>query len=166
MAKLSSDFYNNIITTNIQVVDCLINRLTLQESQGDLFCNDTAITASIALLNRNTDHEENHKLILTQLFVQKLLSQEFKKQLAGLLSPRQVKSHKTLALLCKVCEGSKEMCTVIVDNKEYMNTLAVNFRKLVTQSGSTDMEGLEEWILHVAVLWCILRYHQQDISEQ
>ena len=166
MAKLSSDFYNNIITTNIQVIDCLINCLTLQESRGDLICNTTAITASTALLNRSADLEENHKLILTQLFVQKLLSQEFKKQLGSLLSPRQVKNYKTLALLCKVCEGSKEMCTVIVDNKEYVNTLAVNFRELVTQSESTDMKGLEEWILHVTVLWCILRCRQQDISEQ
>ena len=116
MAKLSSDFYNNIVTTNIQVIDCLINCLTLQESQADLICNTTAITASTALLNRSADLEENHKLILTQLFVQKLLSQEFKKQLGSLLSPRHVKNYKALALLCKVCEGSKEMCKVTVDN--------------------------------------------------
>ena len=166
MAKLSSDFYNNIVTTNIQVIDCLITRLTLQESSGDLLCNSTAITASTALLNRNRDDEENHKLILTQLFVQKLLSQQFKKQFRGLLSPRQVKNYKTLSFLCKVCEGSKEICIVIVDNKEYMNTLAVTFREMVTQSGSTDMDGLEEWILHLTVLWCILRYYQQNISEQ
>ena len=119
----------------------------------------------VALINRSTD-EENHKQILSQLLVQKLLSQQFKKQLATLLSPQEVKNHRTLALLCKVCEGSKEMCVVIVDQEEYLSTLGVNFRELVTQSRSCDMEGLEEWILHVTVLWCILRYHQQDISQQ
>ncbi|CAB4017334.1 serine threonine- kinase 36-like, partial [Paramuricea clavata] len=165
MTQFSSDFYNNIITTNIQVIDCLINCLTLQESQGICLCNNTAITATAALINHNTD-EENHKQILSQLLVQKLLSQQFKKQLATLLSPQEVKDHRTLALLCKVCEGSKEMCVVIVDQEEYLSTLGVNFRELVTQSGSCDMEGLEEWILHVTVLWCILRYHQQDISQQ
>ena len=58
------------------------------------------------------------------------------------------------------------MCVVVVDQKEYMSKLVERFRELATQSGSTEIESLEEWILYVTVLWCILRYHQQDISQQ
>ena len=53
-----------------------------------------------------------------------------------------------------------------MNQKEYLRTLGVNFHKLATQSGSTDLVDLEEWILHVTVLWCILQYHCQDISQQ
>ena len=166
MGQFSPDLYNNVITTNIQVIDCLINSLTWPKSKGESSCNDTAITAITALINRGTDNDESHKQILTQLLVQKLLSQQFKKQLDMLLSVQQVKSRKTLVLLCKVCEESREMCVVIVDQEEYLSALRVNFHELVTQSGSTELEGLEEWILYVTVLWCILRYHEQDIAQQ
>ena len=149
---------------NIHVIDSLISCLTLQEGQGQYY--DAAIIALTALINHTTQNSEENKLILTQLFVQKLLSPKFKKQLVTLMSSVQVKNYRTLSLLCKVCERSKEMCVVIVDQEEYMCSLEKNFRELVTQSGSEEMEGLEEWILHVIALWCILRYHQQDISQQ
>jgi hypothetical protein len=179
MGELSSDFYNNIITTNIQVMDCLINSLTWQGKQGECSCNDTAITALTALINHDTaitaltalinhdtDSDESHKQILTQLLVQKILSPQFKKELGMLLSSQQVRNHKTLVLLCKVCEGSREMSVVVGDHVEYMSNLGGTFHEVATQSGSTDLEGLEEWILYVTVLWCILRYHRQDISQQ
>jgi hypothetical protein len=166
MGELPSDFYNNIITTNIQVMDCLINSLTWQGKQGECSCNDTAITALTALINHDTDSDESHKQILTQLLVQKILSPQFKKELGMLLSSQQVRNHKTLVLLCKVCEGSREMSVVVGDHVEYMSNLGGAFHEVATQSGSTDLEGLEEWILYVTVLWCILRYHRQDISQQ
>ena len=118
-----------------------------------------------ALINRSTLTEENHKQVLTQLLVQKLLSQEYKKHLASLLSAQRTNDPKTLAFLAKICEGSKEMCVAIVDHEEYMQTLAMNFCELLTKSGSTELEGLEGWLLNVTVFWCILTYHKQDITQ-
>ncbi|XP_028395841.1 serine/threonine-protein kinase 36-like [Dendronephthya gigantea] len=164
LMSVFTDFYNNIITTNIQVVDCLINSLG---SHGvPVKDHSSTITAMTALIHRGTDEEENYKQILTQFLVQKLLSPKFKKQLSSLLSLQRVNDLRTLAFLCKVCEDSREMCVALVNQEEYMKTLGVNFHKLATQSGSTDLVDLEEWILHVTVLWCILKYHQQDISQQ
>lgn len=125
-----------------------------------------AIKAIASLISEEKAEKEtqDYKQVLTQLVVQKLLSEDFKKHLDGLLCPDQVDNLDLLLLLCKLCEYSKPMCIAVAEHKSYLTALGKNFREVVTTSNSDEISDLEDRVRLVLVLWCILKYREQDIS--
>ena len=122
----------------------------------------------VSLIDEGKTTAENwdNKRVLTQLLAQKLLSRDFRTQLNILLSPDQVDSLELLELICKLCKNSKPMCVAVIEQKHYLEALGNNIRALVTNSSSMEMNDYDRRIQCVMVLWCVLVYHKQDLSQE
>lgn len=161
--SLSSDFYGNIVTTNIKVLDNLIESLIVKDHGRIVMDNGVAITALISLISQHSSKKESHKETLTRLLAQKLLSEKFHDHLNSLSLVQYTKDVKILNLLCMLCNTSKEICVIVMDKEEYTTALVVQFKELVSQS--ENINDHEEWMLNFLVLWCLLDYHGQDINQ-
>ena len=58
------------------------------------------------------------------------------------------------------------MCVAVIEQKHYLEALGNNIRALVTNSSSMEMNDYDRRIQCVMVLWCVLVYHKQDLSQE